>query len=378
MTSGRARPMRILFVIDGFNVGGAERITLALLPRLKKDGTFLGVFSTGAEGGLTSAFREGCDILESHPKRGKFDVRLIPLLKGMIAKTRPDLIVSVLFYADVISGFAAGGGRVPLVSWQHVPPAQDQWNNRFYHRLAYRAVLPRFRRFICCADVIRGELRGLYGIDRGRMDLVYNGVDLERFAFRPAPRRTADDSKARFTIGMVARFGPEKGQEHLIRAFSILRGGKLPDARLVLVGDGPTLGGMRDLARALQIADRVEFAGMRGDVDRLYPTFDVVALSSECEAFPVSLLEAMACGRAIVASDLPGVREAVVEGVTGDLFPVGDSAAFAEGIAQLARDPERRARMGEAGRKRVEECFDQRDRQEDLIRLFEETCPQRG
>jgi glycosyltransferase involved in cell wall biosynthesis len=365
------RPIRILFVIDGFNIGGAERMTLALLPRLKRDGAFVAVFSTGAEGGLTASFRAACDSIESHPKKRKFDVGLIPILKEMIAKVRPDLIVSVLFYADVVTAFAAGKGRTPLVSWQHVPPAQDMWNNRFYHRLAYRVALPRFRRFICCADVIRDEMHDLFGVDRQRMDLVYNGVDLERFAFQPIRDPAATGP---FTIGMVARFGPEKGQSHLIRALGILREGSLPDARLVLVGDGPTRPEMEKLARSLGVADRVEFAGMRNDVDRLHPTFDLVALTSECEAFPVSLLEAMACGRAIVASDLPGVREAVVEGETGDLFPVGDSRALADRITRLARDPRRRAAMGEAGRRRVEASFDQSERQDDLIRLFEEVC----
>ncbi len=371
MTARATEGMRLLFVIDGFNIGGAERITLALLPRLKREGVFLSVFSTGAEGGLTGAFREVCDVVDSHPKERKFDIRLIPLLRKAVAKARPDLIVSILFYADVVTGLAEGRGRIPLVSWQHVPPAQDMWNNRFYHRLAYRAVLPRFRRFICCADVIREELHGLFGVDRGRMELVYNGVDLERFAFHPARAASGDGP---FTIGMVARFGPEKGQTHLIRALAILREGALPNARLVLVGDGPTRPAMEDLARSLGVENKVEFAGMRGDVDRLYPTFDLAALTSECEAFPVSILEAMACGRPIVASDLTGVREAVVEGETGELFPVGDARALAEKIIRLARDPVRRASMGMAGRKRVESSFDQTRRQEDLIRLFRETC----
>jgi len=363
--------MRILFVIDGFNIGGAERITLSLLPRLKRDGATIAVFSTGAEGGLTDGFRRACDLVESHPKKRKFDLRLIPLLKDTVRRARPDLIVSVLFYADVVTGLAAGRGGIPIVSWQHVPPGQDMWNNRFYHRLAYRTVLPRFRRFICCADVIRDEMRTLFGVPADRMLLVHNGVDLGRFAFRPAG---GSPDGGGFRIGMVARFGPEKGQAHLIQAFGILRRSTLPDARLVLVGDGPTRPAMEELAASIGVRDAVEFAGMRNDVESLYPTFDLVALTSECEAFPVSLLEAMACGRPVVASDLLGVREAVAAGDTADLFPIGDERALAGVIERLARAPARRARMGEAGRRRVETLFDQERKQDELVRVFEETC----
>jgi glycosyltransferase involved in cell wall biosynthesis len=362
--------MRILIVIDGFNIGGAERTTLGLIPRLRRDGHHVAVFSTGAEGGLFGAFREACDRVESHPKKRKFDVRLVRLLRETIRDDKPDVIVSVLFYADVISGFAAGRGPIPLVSWQHVPPAQDMWNNRFYHRIAYRVVLPRFRRIICCADCIRDELRGLFGVDRGRMDLVYNGVDLERFV---APAGPPSSDAKEFRIGMVARFGPEKGQTHAIRGFAQARE-TLSDSRLILVGDGPTRGAMEKLARSLGVADRIDFLGMRDDVPRLYPTFDLVALTSECEAFPVSLLEAMACGRPVLASDLPGVREAVEAGETADLVPVGDARAIAAAFAALARDPERRARMGRAGRLRVERSFVQERLHGHFIRLLEETC----
>jgi glycosyltransferase involved in cell wall biosynthesis len=359
--------MRILFVADGFEVGGAQRALLDLLRHMGGSRYRRAVFSTGTEGPLTADYRAATERIVSIPKRRAFDFGLVPALAALVREERPALIVSVLFYADVMAGLANLTNRIPIVSWQHVLPSRDFKNNRPRHRLAYRLVHPRFTRVVCCSDALAEDVAATYGVPKRRLVTIPNGVDLHRFVFHPLP-----DARERFTIGMIARFSPEKEHKVLLRAFpEILR--RVPGARLEFFGDGPTRAATEDLASELGIAERVAFHGTTVDIETRYADLDLVVLPSECEAHPISLLEAMACGRPVVASDGGGTREVVEDGRTGLLFPVGNVEALAAAVAELAGDRERMASMGREGRRRVEGQFELHGQLDRLLRLMHET-----
>jgi glycosyltransferase involved in cell wall biosynthesis len=362
------RVFRVLFVTDGFEVGGAQNALLDLLRRMSPERYRRTVFSTGAEGLLTAAYRSACERLVSKPKRRPFDFALVRSLAAFEREERPHLIVSVLFYADVIAGTANLANRIPLVSWQHALPRRDLKNNRLRHRLAYRLVHPRFTRVVCCSNAVADDIAGLFGVRAKKMVTIWNAVDTRRFAFR-ALAPTPDG----FAIGMVARFEPGKGHEILLRAFRRIRE-PLPQSHLHFFGDGSTRPSIESLAGDLGVSDHVTFHGMVADMEVRYADLDVVVLPSDSEACPLSLLEAMACGRPVIASDVPGAREIVEPGVTGLLCPAGDAEAFADAIAALAKDRGRIAAMGRAGRERVETRFNA-DRQFDsILRLLHETA----
>jgi len=362
------QPLRIIFAVDGFCLGGAERMLLDLVRRLDPHRYRRVVFSTGAEGPLMPAFETAADRIVSLPKQRKFDIRLVPELARLIREEDAHLVVSVLFYADVISGLASRLSPVPIVSWQHVLPSHDIKNRRFYHRAAFRLAHPRFRRIVCCSECLRQDIAGKYRIPLSRLITIHNGVDLERFAYGPPPADTGA-----FTIGIVGGFRPEKGQVHMIRALPRIRE-KIRNVRVVFVGDGPTLPSLTALATETGVGESIVFHGPSTEVERLYPHFHLVVLSSEYETHPVTALEAMACGRAVVASDVGGTPEAVVPGETGLLFPGGDAEALAACVLQLAGDPDRLAAMGRAGRKRAETAFDLVQQQGKLIDVLHETA----
>jgi glycosyltransferase involved in cell wall biosynthesis len=361
-------PFRILFVADGFEVGGAQRALLDLLGHMSGGRYRRVLFSTGVEGPLSDAYAAASERIVSRPKRRAFDFALIPALADLVREERPRLIVSVLFYADVMAGLANLMNRIPIVSWQHVLPSRDVKNNRSRHRLAYRIVHPRFTRVVCCSDALADDVAATYAVPRRRLVTIANGVDLQRFLFQPLP-----DRRNRFSIGMVARFGPEKGHAVLLTAFpEILR--RVTGARLDLYGDGPTRPAMEALAARLGIGESVAFHGTTVGIETRYADLDLVVLPSDCEAHPISLLEAMACGRPVLASDVPGTREAVERGTTGLLFPAGDAGALAAAVGELAGDRPRMAAMGRAGRRRVEERFELGGQLDKLLRLFHETA----
>jgi len=193
-----------------------------------------------------------------------------------------------------------------------------------------------------------------------RTQIIVNATDYVRVRDlaekQPLSREALELPSEGPVLGTVARLDPVKALDVLIEAFALLPS-QLSKARLLIVGDGPELGRLKALTRDLKVADRVRFAGFIADAPRSMPAIDLYVSASRREGLPLSLLEAMACGLAVVATRVAGHVDAVEDGVTGLLVPVDDPAALASAMGALLGDTERRRRMGEAGRERVERDF---------------------
>jgi glycosyltransferase involved in cell wall biosynthesis len=231
----------------------------------------------------------------------------------------------------------------------------------------------RWARVVLCvseAERVAGVQHGV----RAAYDVVPNGVDLDRFtpaaAAERAAARQALDLPPEAPIALcVGRLDDQKGQATLIGAWSaVLRAA--PDSLLVFVGDGPRRGELESLA-GRGAPGAVRFAGARPDVPRWYAAADVVALSSRWgEAMALTPLEAMACGRPVVASDVAGVRESLGAGC-GAIVPPGDESAFAAALLARLTDPELAAREGAAGRAHAEQALDLRGVHAYLMNLID-------
>ncbi len=207
----------------------------------------------------------------------------------------------------------------------------------------------------------------------GAAEWIGNGVETARFA--PEQFGPEELARARAELGiepgdhpvvaMVGRLVREKGYLELLEAFARLRA-DYPRARLLAIGaalasDHDAAGAtIVERARQLGLGESVIFAGLRGDVARLLALADIFTLPSWREGMPRSIIEAMASGRPVVATDIRGSREEVVAGETGLLVPVGNAGALARALAELAADPERARAMGAAGRRRAAELFEER------------------
>jgi len=204
------------------------------------------------------------------------------------------------------------------------------------------------------------EERGLGLVRAGQSATIPNGVDVEaldRALAAAAGSRAALGLPAdALVVGSVARFDPVKNLEGLVAALARLRS-QAPNLRLLLVGDGPERPRLERLAARARLGDRVVFAGWLEDAARAYVAMDLYATASLKEGLPLAVLEAMTAGLAVVATDVSGHRDVVRAGETGVLVPPGDETALARALDELLADPERRRRLGRAGRARVQRDF---------------------
>jgi glycosyltransferase involved in cell wall biosynthesis len=203
--------------------------------------------------------------------------------------------------------------------------------------------------------------RGSTGREPGRLRVIENGVDTERF--RPeGPAAPRDEAPLLCHVG---RLDARKGQDVAIAALARMRS----RARLRLVGDGPARARLERLAAGCGVLDRVEFAGKVSAPELHYRCADVVVLPSLAEAAPLTVLEAMACGRPVVMSDVGG---ASALGDGGVVVPVGDAGALAGALDELLSDPRRCRELGAAARRRAVERYRLEDRLAEVLGLWRE------
>jgi glycosyltransferase involved in cell wall biosynthesis len=188
---------------------------------------------------------------------------------------------------------------------------------------------------------------------------VINGINTKKFENAVPPdslRAELDPSGQGILIGTTGRLMPQKGYHYLVQAMpSILRG--FPQVRLVFVGDGPLESELKGLAAQLGVSDQCRFLGFRTDITELLACFDMFVLPSLWEGLSISLLEALAAGKPIVATNIKGNREVIDHGVNGLLVNPGDPAALAEGIIHLLRDKEKARAMGERAKEKAKAFF---------------------
>jgi glycosyltransferase involved in cell wall biosynthesis len=199
---------------------------------------------------------------------------------------------------------------------------------------------------------------------RGRRHFaIPNCVDLEEVdrTIRSADARSLRESlglQGRRVVGMLSRLSPEKGARELVDAMSLVAQ-QLPDAALLIVGDGCERPALQAQSDRLGISAQVRFVGRlpRREALRHMAVMDVVAVPSHWEGFGLSAAEAMACRKPVVATNVDGLREVIIPNATGLLVPRGDTRALAKSLIRLLRDPQLRERLGDAGRKRIEQHF---------------------
>jgi len=259
--------------------------------------------------------------------------------------------------AAALSRSLASGHRLVCTLHNFLTGTSAQAITGWRARWLLGLIARRADRIITVSDSLHAQFEGIADA-RGKLCTIPNGIDLTAFANmdRARARRELGLPENAPVVGMVGRLAAQKGPLAFLRAAALV-GRRFPDARFVLIGDGPLRGDVERLAAELAVTDRIVLAGHRADAPMLTQAFDVAVVASLSEGSSLTAMEAMAWGVPVVGTAVGGVREVVVDGETGVLVPPGDAQALGHTITALLSDPQRARELGEAGRRRVEREF---------------------
>jgi glycosyltransferase involved in cell wall biosynthesis len=319
-----------------------------------------------SDGQLRQRAKEGLDLIPIAP-RTEMDLGAAWRLSRVLKELRPDIVHAHdphgVAMAAIALSMSTQLAKPPLVASRRV---DFHLRGNSLSRWKYRQV----DCFVCASDAIRRMLVA-DGVPEARAVTVHEGIDLGHVDAAPAANLHAElwlPHQAPL-VGNVAALVPHKGQRHLVEAaVAVLP--QVPDARFVIAGEGELRPVLERQIKDHRLEKHVLLAGFRPDVLSLHKAFDIFVMSSVTEGLGTSLLDAMACGKPVVATGVGGIPEVVVDRETGFLVPPRDHEAMADAIVKLLKDDPLRKRMGEAGRARATARFSAERMVQDTLRLY--------
>lgn len=359
----KSKKINISYVVPMLHVGGAERQLCELVKNLDKE-KFRPIVCCIMEKGyffeeLQKHSIEAC-CLNAKSKRNLIS-HLITILRliTLMRREKVKVVQTWGFNAGVLGKVAAKIAKVPvMVNIEH---STGEWQESHFKNLINRILLLVTDKTISVAERQKQFLVRNKGYDVNKVEVIYNGVDLSYY----------DLSKSRFTlraelaippnapvVGILAALRPEKAHTVFLQAAKkVLE--IMPATYFLIVGDGQERERLEHFSEELGISKRVIFTGFRADTVDILQLFDVSVLSSfpVVETFPMTILESMAMAKPVVVTDVGGLSEMVINDRTGLVVPPNNPELLAKGIIRILKDPVLARKMGEAGRKLIEENF---------------------
>lgn len=329
--------MRILHVITTLSIGGAEKLMVDLLPRFKSGSheVDLCVFNGARTPFYEQLENAGIRVIPFSARGSVYNPLHIYRLWKLMRKY--DIVHTHNTACQMFAALASMLCSVVLVTTEHnTSNRRRRWK---WYACVDKWMYSRYNKVICISNQAEKNLREYIKSTNDRICTIFNGVDVNRFAYAIPSESIAKEYQNKKLVVMVAGFRWEKDQDTLIKAFQYLP----EEYHLLLVGDGVRCPECEVLANQTGTADRVHFLGLRTDVPNILKTANVVVMSSHFEGLSLSNVEGMASGNPFVASDVDGLRE-VTKGY-GEIFPHGDSKALADVILRLTTDDAYRAEV---------------------------------
>ncbi len=358
--------IRLVQVIDALGGGGAERLLVdaaRVIDRSRFDLRVYTLFAARrhyAQALADLGVPEVCLDLTS-----SFDLaRAIQRLRRRLVSTPADIIHTHLFAANVVGRLTARLQGIPVLSTIHDAdyepvvrqgnPGLTPWKQSLLQQVdRWTAVLSRAH-LVAVSDYVAVAVRRRLKVQGSRLDVIPNAVDTE--VFRPSDPARRAAARQRLGLGAetqvvtsIGRMTPQKGQDVLLRAFALVRS-RLPEARLLLVGDGIQRDTYQAVAQELGLGSSVSFLGVRPDIPEILGATDVFALPSLHEGFGLVVIEALASGIPVVGTRTGPIPQILRDGDTGLLCEPGDASGLADALLSLLNDPERRCGMARRGR----------------------------
>ncbi|NQT06429.1 MAG: glycosyltransferase family 4 protein [Candidatus Omnitrophica bacterium] len=393
MTTNRGR-VKVLRIIARLNVGGPATHVILLTSGLNKE-RFLSYLVTGTvadgEGDLTGQARQmGVDPLViselSREIRIANDMRAFFKLYNLIRKIKPDIVHTHTAKAGVLGRAAAILNKVPITI--------HTFHGHIFHSYFGRAktfifitiekILALFTsRIVVISNNQLNDVRDTYRIAPvEKCSVIPLGLNLRPYLngdVKDNMRKQFSLRKETLLVGIVGRLEKVKNHRMFLEAARrVISKDRDIDVRFLIVGDGTLRGELEAYAKELKIDDKVFFTGWAASPDLIYKDLDIVCLTSLNEGTPISLIEAMASSKPVVATGIGGVSDVVVNDDTGLLSPSGDVEGFSDKLLKLLRSPDMRIEMGKRGKAAVSERFSKERLFKDIEALYEEELIRRG
>lgn len=353
--------INILFLIDKLVPAGTQTNLLQIVKRLNRDQFNPKVIALVEGGELFDEFKS-CGVEPIVLKVGKVygpsGFKALSFLIKYMKREEIDIVQTHFLHADILGTLAAKMAGISKV----ITARRDEGFWRGKRQVLINRFLNRYVNYILAnSNAVKEAVLLNEKVSHRQVRVIHNGVDLESYypsqELREATRDSLGIRSEEIVIGMVANMRHEvKGHEVLIKAISFLRNGKYP-LKILFIGDGPLREKYERYAVRLKVRDRILFLGSRRDINALINASDLVCVPSLSEGFSNTILEAMAAGKPIVASNVGGNPEIVADGETGFLVRPRHAEALAQGVLEFLENQELFLRMGEAGRTRIESHF---------------------
>jgi glycosyltransferase involved in cell wall biosynthesis len=386
--------LNVMQVIVNLDIGGAQEVVRTLSEGLVESGCPTVVCSF-KDGPLRAQIERLGIPVEVLPQR-RYSILAFPFYVREMLAIRHALVCLVHKYhinviqthllrsLDFLVATLRFGTQRPLVFWTvhnynfRLRPEQlprFRWlagAKQAAHSWLYRRMAHWVNGFIAVSNDIEVGIHNTIGPVQEQIVIISNGVDTRRY------QTTVDRSGTRHELGfvkdeilctVVGTLKEQKGHRYLIEAVAPLIA-LTPQLHILIVGDGELRGSLETQVRAAGIEDNVHFLGNRGDVPAILAASDIFVLPSLWEGLPMALIEAMASGLPVIATQVSGSQQVVEQGRSGILVPPGDVAALRQAIEDLLGDPERAKLLGKAAQRRIEEAYSARRQAEEHLVLY--------
>lgn len=368
------RPIRLTCLITDLNTGGVPLHLYRLASRLPADRFRVRVIALAGEGPVGELLRRAGVPVSTCDARGAGDVRALARLWERLRRDPPDLLHAYLFHANMAARVIGPLSGVPV--HRILCEIQTVEIERPWHLVLDNLTCRLCRFEVGNSPSVVAHLRRRAHIPASRLRCEWGAVDVEVFdRASPLPRAALGVPEDEPLLLWTGRLDPVKGFEEMLEAFAHVC--RVRPARLLLAGEGPYRQAVERLIRRLQLDDRVALLGRRDDVPALLKTADLFLFCSRTEGLPNALMEAMAAGVPVVATDVPGCRDLITSGETGLLVPSGSIESIARAVLHLLEDRRRARSLSEAARAWVSRSCDAPSWIARWVRLYESVIASR-
>ena len=365
----------VVHLVETLRIGGLERVVATIATGLSNDEYQVQVWCAVSGGSIADDLRAKGIEVKILGIPSYYNPLSFFRLARMLRSTKPDIIHTHTYFTNTLGRIAAKLAGVPVIL-THVHSAYHGYSKR--NIFIEKTLSLVTDRIICCSKAVQEFVISHEHINGTKVVTIFNGTQAPlKNVNRTETRRKLRVGPSDFAMVTVGSLFPHKGHRYLIEALSKINNDDV-SIKYLIVGDGPLRNILEDQARVLGLDRIVCFLGERKDIGEILFSADIFALPScEREGLPMSILEAMAYGKPVIATAIGGIPEAVDNGVTGLLVPPGDSAALAEALGVLLHDNSKRENLGREGAGRFALKFSAEKFLNEIDSLYDE-CLKKG